>query len=338
MNFIHPTVNKQEFIDKFLSNYGDVLDHFPGVTARYGVPDGSYTFIMKEDDLAKNQLQESVFINKVQSFIAYRTQEQTCFNCGQTGHNSNDCPDKEYVAFPHLGAGNGEQGKKINPFLPGVLLPTKQQVTNNRRKLNRFQMNKVQVPPAPVVSPVPVVEIITTEKSKASVPAEKDGNGSGDDESEAGDDASEAGEKSEAGDDESEASDDDSKAGDDESEAGDEEMEDNVNPDEEMKEENLEIGLVEEVAPETEHSGEGFSESEEEESIESRVKSIPEVAKTVVERVNGDDDENWLQNRKRLYSPASGDEFATHDKKLKDGEGTLNALNQGANPPGGGTT
>ena len=92
---------------------------------------------MKEDDLAKNKLQESVFINKVQSFIAYRTQEQTCFNCGNTGHNSNECPDKEYVAFPMLGAGNGEQGKKINLFLPGFLLPTKQQVTNNRKKLNK---------------------------------------------------------------------------------------------------------------------------------------------------------------------------------------------------------
>ena len=67
--------------------------------------------------------------------------------------------------------------------------------------------------------------------------------------------------------------------------------------------------------------------------------SIPQVAKTVVERVNDDDeDENLLQGRKRLLSSASGDEFAIHDKKLKDGVGTLNALKQGADPPGGGTT
>ena len=66
--------------------------------------------------------------------------------------------------------------------------------------------------------------------------------------------------------------------------------------------------------------------------------SIPQVAETLVERVNGDDEETLLQGRKRLYSSASGDEFATHDKKLKDGIETLNALKQGADPPGGGTT
>ena len=29
MNFIHPTVDKEEFIAKFLTNYGEVLDHSP---------------------------------------------------------------------------------------------------------------------------------------------------------------------------------------------------------------------------------------------------------------------------------------------------------------------
>ena len=43
----------------------------------------------------------------------------------------------------------------------------------------------------------------------------------------------------------------------------------------------------------------GSSESEEEESIESRVNSIPQVAETLVERVNGDDEETLLQGRKR---------------------------------------
>ena len=154
-----------------------VLDHFPNVTARYGIPDGSYTFIMKEDDLAKNKLQESVFINKVQSFIAYRTQEQTCFNWGNTGYNSNECPDKEYVAFPMLGAGNGEQGKKINLFLPGFLLPTKQQVTNNRKKLNRFQMSKVQVPPVDDVENVLAQEAKQSTTPAADASTEKVGHG-----------------------------------------------------------------------------------------------------------------------------------------------------------------
>ena len=48
-----------------MTNYGEVFDNFPNVTARYGIPDGSYTFIMKEDDLAKNKLQESVFIKAI---------------------------------------------------------------------------------------------------------------------------------------------------------------------------------------------------------------------------------------------------------------------------------
>ena len=246
MNFIHPTVDKEEFIAKFVTNYGEVLDHFPNVTARYGIPDGSYTFIMKENDLAKNKLQESVFINKVQSFIAYRTQEQTCFNCGNTGHNSNDCPDKEYVAFPMLGAGNGEQGKKINLVLPGFLLPTKQQVTNNRKKLNRFQMSKVQVPPVDVVENVLAQEAKQSTTPAADASTEKVGNGSGDGESEAGDDDTEAGDDESIAEEKSEAGDDESVAGE-ESEAVDEKIEEDDNPDDEMEDDNLDLALVEEI-------------------------------------------------------------------------------------------
>ena len=92
-----------------------------------------------------------------------------------------------------LGAGNGEQGKKINLFLPGFLLPTKQQVTNNRKKLNRFQMSKVQVPPVDVVENVLAQEAKQSTTPAADASTEKVGNGSGDDESEAGDHDTEAG-------------------------------------------------------------------------------------------------------------------------------------------------
>lgn len=138
INFIHPTMNVQEdFIKNFLEKeHGEVLDHFPNVTAKYGIPDGSYTFIMKEDQLEERPLPESIFLNQIQSFISYRTQIRTCHKCDKPGHMSDECTN---IAFPLLSSGTS--GNADAPFLPGpgILLPTREQVLLNRRKVNRFK-------------------------------------------------------------------------------------------------------------------------------------------------------------------------------------------------------
>ena len=133
-SYIHPSINIQkEIVEKFLENYGDVKEWSALRDKKYGIPNGSYVFIMKEEDLAKKPLPESIFLNHMQCFISYRTQVVLCHNCGEEGHISKNCT-KMY--FPHLQSTQGKSGHGNSVFLGGVL---------PRRPLNRRAVEKHDV-------------------------------------------------------------------------------------------------------------------------------------------------------------------------------------------------
>ena len=51
-NFIHPSIDIQkEIVDGFLKKYGQVKEWFPLKDKKYGIPNGQYVFIMREEDL-----------------------------------------------------------------------------------------------------------------------------------------------------------------------------------------------------------------------------------------------------------------------------------------------
>ena len=114
-SFIHPSVNIQkDIVEKFLIKYGPVKEWSALKDKKYGIPNGSYVFIMQEEDLAKKPLPEYIFLNHVQCFISYRTQVVICHNCGNPGHIAVDCPRKNDL-FPTL---HGPQNGR-GVFLPG---------------------------------------------------------------------------------------------------------------------------------------------------------------------------------------------------------------------------
>ena len=118
-SYIHPSIDIQrEIVEKFLEDYGDVKEWSALRDKKYGIPNGSYVFIMKEEDLAKKPLPESIFLNHMQCFISYRTQVILCHNCGEEGHISKNCSK---MFFPHLQSSQGNPGYGNSVFLKGVL-------------------------------------------------------------------------------------------------------------------------------------------------------------------------------------------------------------------------
>ena len=115
-NFIHPSIDiKAEIVDNFLQKfYGPVKEWFPIKDKKYGIPNGAYIFVMQEEDLSKNPLPESIFLNHIQVFISYRTQVVRCHGCNEVGHIREDCPNQNL--FPHLSSANGNGG---SVFLDG---------------------------------------------------------------------------------------------------------------------------------------------------------------------------------------------------------------------------
>ena len=116
-NFIHPSINIQKDIVPFLEKYGSVKEWFGIKDKKYGIPNGSFIFIMQEEDLRKNPLPESVFLNHVQVYISYRTQVIHCHQCNEAGHISRDCPKNNL--FPNLNAANSNNSSDSSPFFIG---------------------------------------------------------------------------------------------------------------------------------------------------------------------------------------------------------------------------
>ena len=103
--FIHPSIDIQkEIVEGFLEKYGPVKEWSALCDKKYGIPNGSYIFIMQEEDLAKKPLPESVFLNHIQTFISYGTEVVLCHNCGNEGHISKDCTE---TSFPSLQSAGG---------------------------------------------------------------------------------------------------------------------------------------------------------------------------------------------------------------------------------------
>ena len=90
-------------MDGFLRKYhGRVKDFFPQKDKFWKIPNGSWAFVMFEEDLRANPIPECIYLNNVQVWVSYRTQVNLCHNCGEGGHFSSNCPNR--VAFPVLGA------------------------------------------------------------------------------------------------------------------------------------------------------------------------------------------------------------------------------------------
>ena len=66
-NFVHPSIDIQkDIVDGFLGKYCQGKEWFPLKDKTYGIQNGQYVFIMREEDLQKNPLFESVFLNHIQ--------------------------------------------------------------------------------------------------------------------------------------------------------------------------------------------------------------------------------------------------------------------------------
>ena len=98
-SFIHSSVNIQtDIVEKFLLKYGEVLDWWPIKDKVLNIPTGPYIFVMKEEQIKRNPLPESVFLNNVQVFINHRNQLKLCHSCGKPGHYKRECTNNNFPA------------------------------------------------------------------------------------------------------------------------------------------------------------------------------------------------------------------------------------------------
>ena len=94
-HFIHPSVNIQrDIVDKFLVKFGQVKSWHATIDPLFKLLTGQYVFMMFEDDLKRNPLPMTIYINGVPCTISYRTRVKTCFKCGEEGHFKSGCPKK----------------------------------------------------------------------------------------------------------------------------------------------------------------------------------------------------------------------------------------------------
>ena len=117
-SFIHPSINIQkEIVEGFLEkHHGPVKEWSALKENKWGIPNGAYVFIMREEDLEKRPIPESVFLGHIQVYVSYRTQVMTCHRCKEAGHIAVNCPKEEM--FPMLQQTQNRGGLKV--FLAGV--------------------------------------------------------------------------------------------------------------------------------------------------------------------------------------------------------------------------
>ena len=131
-SFIHASIDVQkDIVDGFLSKYGRIKEWFPLKDKKFGIPNGSYIFVMYEEDLEKKPLPECVFLNHIQVYISYRTQVIRCHNCNEAGHFSRECPKDLSPSFPRLHSGSATVG---SPFLSGKV----PNANDNRKKIDNL--------------------------------------------------------------------------------------------------------------------------------------------------------------------------------------------------------
>ena len=139
-SFIHPSIDiENEIVKKFLERKCGPVKEWSALRDRkYGIPNGSYVFIMQEEDLAKNPLPESIFLNHVQTFISYRTQVVICHSCYKPGHIASECQEQ---LFPSLHGSQGFSGAKNGVFLDGVF-PRKPANRRSNQFVNKKDLSK----------------------------------------------------------------------------------------------------------------------------------------------------------------------------------------------------
>ena len=126
-SFIHSSIDiQEEIVNKFLKDYGEVKEWFPVVDKLTKIPTGPYIFIMKDEDLQKRPLPESVFLNHMQTYISYRTQVRRCHNCDKLGHMRRECSEQggEYPTLGYRASrnqNNNGSSRVPSPFLNGKM-------------------------------------------------------------------------------------------------------------------------------------------------------------------------------------------------------------------------
>ena len=115
-HFIHPSVNiKRDIVDGYLSKFGKVINWHAQVDPLFKLLTGQYIFLMLEEDLKKNPLPTTIYINGVPTSVHYKTRVKTCFKCGEEGHYRNNCPKKDDSDRKCWQCGKDGHFKRENP-------------------------------------------------------------------------------------------------------------------------------------------------------------------------------------------------------------------------------
>ena len=157
--FIQPSVNIQrDVVDHFLSGFGKVKEWHARRDNHFRLLTGTYTFIMYADDLKKNPLPYTVFINGIPTSVHYRTRSKLCFTCNKEGHFARECTVGKNSAetgtqesmpglegdpvLPTMANVNAGEVKRP-PFLPGIRPEEQVSENNGVRNSGRTGTDKV---------------------------------------------------------------------------------------------------------------------------------------------------------------------------------------------------
>ena len=81
-HFIHPSVDvEKDVVKNFLSKFGEVKSWSPTVDPLFKLLTGQYIFIMFEEDLKKNPLPTTIYINGVPTAVTYKTRRGSLQKC-----------------------------------------------------------------------------------------------------------------------------------------------------------------------------------------------------------------------------------------------------------------